>query len=740
MTRLIKQLKRYGVLTALLVLPISCSKPIEPESSDSFTYALQVDVSDTVIFNVSYRSIRFSKRPGTWPSQELLNGPVVIKVSRLFEDTTEQFDTIGIWIDEAEQSGRHYIYQENKDFPIDTLQEMGNVVLDAINPNDQSDFRYAVSAILVKEGAGGIDYVAELQNGPFYSRLVTLGAGKIPSRLSINKGAKDVENIVVELSGVLDTAGVSRYIIYSYSAINPLLSSNILLSLYGKYGNKDNVDTAGFTLFGTRKHYYWVSDSVTKSYGLIQKTDTVNRNDLAAYFSLQGDSGTSLVAFTRQDTLVPYMGTKWVAIKAENSIKNPFLSANASIRPYYASLKIDSKDAKIVRDGVLPNNVCLLSDEIPIAFHTYNDPSFDDTVQIWIATRKLKSSFSGGLSQYSFTGAFAAEPFFSDNSLNKWPDCIYETVPEKVVLNSFGEFRGTILKDFDYQSGYRISPLCGLLMTGADYKTASFQFVDVMGQFLRIEADSFSLNRIVKPGSILGYEPVYFQKQRILLASSLDTVSAIGWHMASNMLEIQSYPSLSDYIAAKFGISERNKTIYHSILADCVPDLEGRLYQHPMRGLPISSSSVMDGKKEFILLAYAKGRYFQEPRVILSRFNTNEIYFWDKISPEFCWIFKALKEPIWDPLISPIYAPLCTDNFCSDLSLLNRRFDVYLSDKSVLNKWCSMRDAGFGQIKSARLLFNYRDNFVESKPVTLVREYLTPNIPVNIPQNKIDGQ
>jgi hypothetical protein len=60
--------------------------------------------------------------------------------------------------------------------------------------------------------------------------------------------------------------------------------------------------------------------------------------------------------------------------------------------------------------------------------------------------------------------------------------------------------------------------------------------------------------------------------------------------------------------------------------------------------------------------------------------------------------------------------------------------------RSVQNSWCSVREAGFGRIKSVRLLFNYRGNFLGSNPGTLTRNYLVPSLVYEVPQEKIEEQ
>ena len=77
---------------------------------------------------------------------------------------------------------------------------------------------------------------------------------------------------------------------------------------------------------------------------------------------------------------------------------------------------------------------------------------------------------------------------------------------------------------------------------------------------------------------------------------------------------------------------------------------------------------------------------------------------------------------------------------CTDLSALGLIFDVSLSRRHFTNTWTSVREAGFGAIRTVRLLFNYHDNYLGMNPLTGQRQYITPNIYFDLPAEIIASQ
>jgi hypothetical protein len=158
-----------------------------------------------------------------------------------------------------------------------------------------------------------------------------------------------------------------------------------------------------------------------------------------------------------------------------------------------------------------------------------------------------------------------------------------------------------------------------------------------------------------------------------------------------------------------------------------------KLYRNPFRSIPYFLSYNMTGSKEFVLMAYARGKYFKEPRVFISVFSSPYTYVWDKTPPHIAW----------DPSISSIsgtYAPMYyvnprnpAEKTSTDLSktVIPYVFDVDLSGNSLfMSRECSVRDVGFGRITSVRLCFNYASDFLSMEPVTGRRHYSKATIAV----------
>lgn len=737
-------------LSVLAAVFFTCSteSPVRPDSETRYAFALDLSFKDTLTADGRFSKISFSRRLSEWPSDGA-GLDAVIRIYRKFGNSEpEPVRTIYNSVSAAYSASDTFFFESALGRQ-DTLFYGRDTILDPADLYDFTELRYVALVIAdpVREGkvlSGG-------QGGDSCYSAAFAGTQN-KTRFVLNSGSQYTEKDVATLSGAFDTAGVNYLVIYRYSAVLPLDSAGVIPVLDTSKANKlfisDSVIMKGRT-------YFWVRDTAKSvPAGLYRRPDTVDVDTLARVFDvIEAVTGTNMIRFSKTDTLVPYSGRKWVVMRGLKMTIDtiypdttydttyydtfrPSLSTFIDIKPFQSVIKLDLDRASIISNFQYNREVCLLTDEIPVTFSAFGDRSFDSRVCVWIATRKTMAVFSD-MSKFmteSYTNQFLGTL--------KWPDCIYETLPETLVTNEYGEARGDILDGFRYEQGYRVSPLATVAMTGNRYHFAGFTVTESPVKPIRPQNEFLHL--MVKPGSILGYDTVSFVRQTVGVDSFGKKGTAPGWHMARDFNEVRRYPTVQDYLRAALGPAAADNELYHSILSACDLDLDSNLYRHPMRGVPVASASALNGKKQFMVLAWTKGRYFEDPRVCISMYPDyakKTTYFWDKVPPAFMWAIN-LKNlfPQWDPAATAEYAPMCVAGQCTDLSALGGYFDVFLSSRPVQDQYCSVRDVGFGKIKSVSLCFNYHDDFISSNPGTLTRNYLIPTIRLELPAGKLAEQ
>ncbi|MFH0919748.1 MAG: hypothetical protein V1913_05250 [Fibrobacterota bacterium] len=726
---------------ALTVLSCdSKNKVVQPEEHAQDRNALRLTVSDTLISGSDRYCIRIARDSTTWAAMELA-GFALYKIYRQYGSSEPEF--LGFICNDPSLVllGDTLNYRsEGRVYSLPVLNAIAY-----IDPKDNHDksniLYYAQSVTHLAPGTDSVDFQGGFTGNISYAPLIL---GGLTTRFVINSGAPYAANNIVTITGSFDTADVKKVILYRYSSLIPI-SKGDSIPIYAR-------DTAYVKSPGP------VYDTILKNrtqrlfHGLLSRPDTLT---LAAYLTQYSvDTVSKLAAFTRRDTLLPGLGKKWILIrrlKANNDTIPGLLYDDISIQPYSARVVLDQARANVyLREANLnTQTMCLLSDVVPVFFETYGDTTFDKTVCFWIATRKSQSKFY----TTSTVGVLLPDDFTVAAGDIAWPDCIYETVPETASLDDFSQVSKTLLNNFDYRTGYRVSPLAGLIQKTAGLTAADYALGTKMTTLIRTDKVSEQISQMVKPGSLLGYSESSLNS--FMVQNALDTSAAsvnqnaLGWHTAVDYSAVKAASSINDYVTARYGAAASGSELYHTLAADFSVDIDGRLYPQAFRGLPVTAKSIQDGTKEFIIIAYGTGKYFKEPRVVISRFSTIYTYVWDKIPPQFVWSITtdALASPKYNPLEFTDYAPMCYHNplnpgndKCTDLSLLNGRFDVYLSQFISTKKQTAIRDIGFGKIKTVKLLFNYHNSFIESDPATGERRYAAPNIVYTLSNEAVNAQ
>jgi hypothetical protein len=573
--------------------------------------------------------------------------------------------------------------------------------------------------------------------------------------LSLAGGATETAVNPVRFSAVISKKDVFMVVAHRYSALRPVLSADTILS-YSKNNNKDGEIWSGTVLYGyvSKPDTFFIRDINSK---LVLDSSNVNELKLLGEITLARGYG-------RKNVVLQCFNSRGIAV-------GTLLWDDIALKVSPASIRFDfelaNRDSFFVDE--IKKQVCVLSKTIPIIFDSYGDTSFlDSNIFIWIATRKAASKFFN-------KGQFEnSDMTYSSKGTKNWGDCIFETKPEEFILNSSGKIRERILTGFDFQNGYRISPLASVSThDAAGWKGTNFGSAVAISkaEVKRSDISPEIISRLVKKGSILGYDSTTLDSFTVsnVCISHPDSLVVVGnalsWFTAIpfSTFHNNTYSSVQQYISTvKKGFTGDVGKIYNSLSLAYSIDYSDNLYQHPFRSIPITSSAVGDGVKEFIVIVMAKGKYFGENRVYFSSSTFNYSLVWDKIPPQIKWsVNPKVNSPYYSPLQASQYAPFCymslqnpATNKCTDFSQFKSGvFDVYLSTKPPLERACSIRDGGFGKIRSVKLMFNYSSEFIGSDPLTGVRKYLAPDIVMELSsdliatqkketyfsQNKVDG-
>ncbi|MFH0919749.1 MAG: hypothetical protein V1913_05255 [Fibrobacterota bacterium] len=704
---------RQNILSLLAVLAClalwSCEKAVKPSASGA-SNAMNFTVTD--MGNGVYK-IKFSRDTVTWEAP-LLAQPALINVYRRAagsENPTLVARSFGRWA--AFTPGNTLTYRDSRDKVDSLVFTNADSVYDTVNNRSLQSFSYGLSAITgMDAAASGDDFSVGFVNPVRFSSEV-FGGGS-PVRLLIDEGRAYTPDNVVSVSGKFDAARVSKLIVYRYSQILPM---DTLIRWLIKIDSAKGDTHATFQLkmtdtlqFGAdstvsllrRKSISYVkltavadTDTLIMKvpFGKLGRTDTVSRAAFSTYFSAYAMDADGIASFSRTDTLVPGLGKKWLMLRGldstgSDSIWNP-LTDDIDIQPYVAELLLDYSRAR-VRTNERERKVCLLNDDVPFSFRAF-DTTFADSVTLWVATRNMSTQFFQNVNEIPFG---LINTYYIDTTI-KLPDCILETPSKSFVLDQYGAVIGSI--GINDTMGFRVSSLNGSV------------------KVTKPELDPLVLALTVAPGSILGYQESRLGRQipqtnlfddvLIYFDRSVPVpVQTNGWHtIASN-----------DSLRTLY-----NRTSYDEY---CVSQ-DKYLYINPFRNLPLNIDDAKAGSKEFVIIAYVRGKYFGEPRVFLSTASSNWAYVWDKMPPHATWNKQ------YDPAVNLKYAPMYyrdpkngANDRVSNLTLLNNIFDVYLeSDKNGVEG--AVRDAGFGKITSVTLCFHYRDTSFNADPISNLREY-----------------
>lgn len=676
--------------------------------------------------------VSFHPDPGTWDAEKL-NGVVMYTVYRRYKGTS-QASVVCRTFGASDRFNRNDIlyYQSSLGVQDTILFDSLDYVYDVVNNYNLADIQYAVAAT-VDIDISGAQMSGGFEGGLSYSAF--LGEGS-PTRFLIDEGRAVVPTRAVSISGQFDTSGLTALVIMRYSELSTLDSAAMIRQIAPMFLDSFS---QGYFAFSDSIMLISKPDSILRrvtkerkifDYGRMGPVDTILRADFASVFPLfNGSAADPMVSFSKRDTLVSGLGKKWIVIQgvwdaSYTGNRWDFLSDDIEITPYYPYLALD-KSASRIRTKAIGKDyqICLLNDDIPFEFNTFGDTTFSDTIEVWIATRQYTSAFVDNLLQ--ITVAPLGAVFLPDGATFNYNDCMLETPPKRFVLNQNGIVRGKL--DPDFEADYRVSPLKEV-----------FEDAEIKANGLKIlNYTPAQLSATVKPGSILGFKESdlgrFFDSLPSMSGQDWRPKVALsnGWNnlnffAGSSQLSLvcQGWHTLSAPHIAYY-VSKFPKDTLLGYWYNFLPELrltpDGRvLTQAPFRGIPLNMLEIRNGYKEFVILVYARGRFFNEPRVFISRINSKYKYVWDKIPPQIAWTENS------NPTSSTWYAPYYYQGKGTNLLMVDNIFNVCLSQVPTGDKETSIRDVGFGKIVSAVLCFHSTEEPFNEDPVTGLRTYSTP--------------
>lgn len=743
-----------GAAFAALLGFAACEKVIEPPVPVRYASRINLTVApaDTIAFKIAWNRISFTLDSATWDPEALTKPAIIRFYSQYGTSAVRWLSDFFIPAGTSRVAGDTVFYQRPDGSYEGLIVSANRFVFDPVDSNQVTTVQYSALALTnLWDKVNGRLY-AEGSEG---ERCAAPGIPPgIPSRLMLANGDQYTAQNIVPLRLSFDTATVRRLVFYRYSAVMPLLDIGMLrdyLSGSSGFGGTSSFEKR-YGIAGQPDSIFYIPNvnqpSLKAPEGLVRKPDTVRFDPdsltgrgFSQAYSADGRS----ILLNRLDTLLPGPGKKWLAVQRLDGQNRPIgtlLYDDINIKPYQMYLQLDqSSTHDVVRDS-LGRRYGVLSNSVPFYFHTFGDPTFSDTVFFWVATRKNLNRFFDGGNDGKMGPTYYSCTYLDGDAMVL--DCIYETPPEPFMLDASYQVRDRLLRNFDFQTGYRVSPMGTLLQRRNGLTAGNIKVIGKLPALSRTAKDPLLLGFQVRKGSILGYTESAlnaFAKQEIL-DTGLTSIfpEAPGWFTVRPFSDFTQ--QLDDFLS-KPGFSGRNAAdpYLHAVASQLSMDLEGGLYQHDLRGLALTTDSVAAGAKEFVIIAYARGRYFGEPRVAISRLNDQYAYVWDKIPPQFAWITDDQgNNALYDPAIHKQYAPMCYPGRCTDFTRLGGRFDVYLSTGSLRDRLTSVRDGGFGRIRSVRLLFNVSANFLGNDPLTGRRRYASPDITYDLAPEIVDRQ
>jgi hypothetical protein len=685
---------RIILFCACVFLLLSCQKPMQytPSSylnlseltiTPLYYNALHDSVSavlpsDTLVWQdkIAFK-IGFQKLLTTW--DPAYQGQVVIYNLYRKQANSDNQVVIGRSFGASPllDSGKSYTYMDDLG-KIDSIKFIdSNFIIDIINDRTSESFVYGIASVTgVQQNTDGVNFARGFVNKVQYASQGIVS--KPPVFLFINNNAPYTATPQVTVTGRFDTTGVDTLRFYRYSY------------LLGGYSGG--------------------------------ATEVIRKEDFSAYFDSFNVSSLGMAEFSKKTTLSGGAGFKGVQLIPVS--RNPRarlwspLSDSIAIAPYDASIGVDFNAAGVdYRINEFEKTICLFSDSIPVIFRTYGDTTFDSQVYIWLATRDLTSEFFDKNMQIS--GSKVTLSYRRADIDNA--DCILESPPQVFIKDIYGNAGGIL--STNYEHDFRVSPLYT-----NDVKTVHTRTADTLRDTTIYPSTEYSVSGIdrsntdpvglaltVKPGSILGYDSTHlnaFAAESVFTIIGLKKsfIKSFGWHVESG-----DPVRRSDYFS-RMRAAEKLDDVILGYLPENIYSFDSVQYINPMRHIPVHAlTEAKKGAKEFVIIAYTKGKYFGEPRVFISTFSSSYKYVWDKIPPCITWSDN------YDPFVNKIYAPLYYsspgNDHITNLSQLGNIFDVWLNPQpSSIDKviMAGMRDVGFGQIKSAVLHFH---------PVVLPSQY-----------------
>ncbi len=716
----------------------SCGKVVEPGLSDGRAFEYPVTVTAMLVRGAQRDSVTvsFAVDSSRWDNSSLSHQYMILIKKHRGNSMAE------IVRKQLLASDISHLFVNYNDTPssvfLDSVIVSNDTVFTMVTDSGFADSIYYSAVAIV-----GVEWdtISQKLNGGFSgivsnSNKIVTGAGV---GLTLFDGRLETSINPVPYSAVVPLNGVTRIIAHKYSALQPVNDIAALVAL-SKAKNDTGASYSGRILNGFFAKPETLSVSNRSQF---TKYDTVGGNGLqiGGLISLAMGYGRKYLVFECQNNSGQRVGQLlWDDIRlkmAKAAVVFDFDRAN--------------RDSFFVNS--ISNKLCVLSGVIPIIFDTYGDTSFIPEIDIWIATRKMSSSLfaSGTMSGGTLTD--------KANNAVPWGDCIMETVPERFIIPSSGRLRESILGGFNYYTGYRVSPLASVSkQASGGWSASDFGGVSSISTsgIRRSDSSMAILSRLIETGSILGHKQAALNTFDSSLISAVNPdssqISVPSWFDMIPLSDIKTnYSTIRAYLQAAipgYRVSASGRE--YSVSQAYSLDNDYNLYQHPFRGIPVTSSHVTEGTKEFVIIVVAKGRFFGEKRVYYSSSTSSYSLVWDAIPPQIKWVTESGKDniPIYLPSQATAYAPMCYTNTstpsaskCTDFSVFRSGvFDVSLSIQSSRSKSCAVRDAGFGFIRSVSLNFNYSAEYLGSDPLTGERRYVTPSIVVSLPVNEIVKQ
>ncbi|OGJ89491.1 MAG: hypothetical protein A2487_06285 [Candidatus Raymondbacteria bacterium RifOxyC12_full_50_8] len=758
----------FAALAASMAFFVSCEKAVQPVNEGGYANQVQITVADTLLDTIAFGPdtfynrkayvVEFRKESATW-DPDLIQSPAVFNLYKYYVKTRQNNLVCRVYGGGGGIIAGDTVYYTDSKGRVDTLTHHATVrVLVITGTEDKAQFQFEATALTNLSLRSSFFFSSGFENSPLRHAAV-LGGGTVQS-FSINSNDDYTVNNVATIRATFDTTGVSnlRYFRYSSTKFIPFAT---IFSLDSLLKNRVPAESVYVTVPGG--YSLAVSDSTVLQAGIsIGKFGgevAFSIGNLQNHFSVTpvaNDPG--WISVEKTDTLVSGFGQKW-AFLTSAKWSTP-LYDNINIWSFNGAISLDQSRANIAINSV-EKKIYLLDDYTPFLFDTFGDTSFAETVSVWIATRNLYNQFllSG---DGSFPTPITKATHNAVGYGGDWPDAILETPP----INSILTTRGGIISDGftpDYTANYRVSPLAHLYSAGA--QLMQIQYADAKD--IPTRKNSSYIHQMVTRGSILGHQEsklndlskpdsVYTEilsvLKKIPVANwftfvPLEQVSpAATYNNTYSSEALQEYFSKADNAQLIPSTQPVANPTYYAIFSAYFyapsPTISGKkylyfpgrggekLFTNPFRAMPLHVAHCNSGSKEFVLIAYARGRFFNEPRVFISSFTSPYTYVWDYIPPHISWHENwSTSTTEYAPLYYLASSP--ADNRITDLSTTSMPniFNVFLSSKPAdQNADCSVRDVGFGKIISVRIGFNYSLEFQSLDPVTGMRTYQKPNM------------